>query len=344
MAMPKTARITSVVLLLAVATGCAFYLNRPASSASTQSTDDAYVRADFTIVAPQVAGTVKRVLVEDNQPVRAGDLLVDIDDREFVVALEAAKGRVSSAKAGIAGLQANLVRQESAIRQAQAAVAADEAALKLARENQVRYRNLSLDGSGTVQALQQADAQVAIQSAGRDKNQAGVQAARQQVDILKAELENASAALAQAQAAQAAAELKLSYARIKAPVNGVVGQKSVRVGGFVNVGQPLLAVVPLHEVYITANFRETQLARVKPGQTVDIEVDALPGAVLKGAVESLGPASGVTYSAVAPHNATGNFTKIVQRMPVRIRIEPGQPAAAALRVGMSVVPTIRVEQ
>jgi membrane fusion protein (multidrug efflux system) len=344
MALPKTVRITSVALLLVVATGCAFYLNRPASSASTQSTDDAYVRADFTTVAPQVAGTVKRVLVEDNQAVRAGDLLAEIDDREFVVALDAAKGRVASAQASIASLQANLVRQESAIRQAQAAVAADEAALKLARENQVRYRNLSVDGAGTVQALQQADAQVAIQSASREKNQAGVQAARQQVDILKADLENAKAALVQARAAQAAAELKLSYARIAAPVSGVVGQKSVRVGGFVNIGQPLMAIVPLDDVYITANFRETQLARVEPGQAVDIEVDALPGAVLKGEVESLGPASGATYSAVAPHNATGNFTKIVQRLPVRIRVDPGQPAAAGLRVGMSVVPTIRIDK
>jgi membrane fusion protein (multidrug efflux system) len=123
----------------------------------------------------------------------------------------------------------------------------------------------------------------------------------------------------------------------------MIGHKSVRVGAFVNVGQPLLAIVPLENVYITANFRETQLARVRPGQAVQIEVDALPGEALKGAVESLGPASGVSYSAVAPHNATGNFTKIVQRLPVRIRIDPGQRAAAKLRVGMSVAPTIYVD-
>lgn len=344
MALPKTARNTSVVLLIAVALGGALYLNRPASSAATQSTDDAYVRADFTIVAPQVPGTITKVLVEDHQVVQAGDLLAEIDDREFVTALNAAKARVASAQASIASLQANLARQESAIRQAQATVAADDAAMKLARENEVRYRNLSLDGSGTVQALQQAEAQVGIQSATREKNQAGVQAARQQVDILKADLDNARAALAQAQAAQEAAELKLSYTRITATVGGVVGQKSVRVGSFVNVGQSLLAVVPLDKVYITANFRETQLARVRAGQPVDIEVDALPGERLKGTVESLGPASGVTYSAVAPHNATGNFTKIVQRLPVRIRIEPGQPAAARLRVGMSVVPRIHVKE
>jgi membrane fusion protein (multidrug efflux system) len=343
MALPKKAKITSVALLLAVATGCTLYLNRPESSASTQSTDDAYVQADFTTVAPQVPGMVNQVLVQHNQAVRAGDLLAVLDDREWVVAVNAAKARVASAQASIASLQAHLVRQEAAIRQAQAAVAADDASLQLAKENQVRYRNLSMDGSGTVQALQQADAQLGIQVASREKNRAGVVAARQQVTILRADLENARAALDQARSAQSAAELKLSHARITAPVGGTIGHKSVRVGAFVNVGQPLLAIVPLENVYVNANFRETQLARVRPGQAVQIEVDALPGETLKGAVESLGPASGVSYSVVAPHNATGNFTKIVQRLPVRIRIDPGQPAAARLRVGMSVAPTIHVD-
>ena len=340
MALPKAARIICVVSLLAVAIAGTLRLNRPESSAATQFTNDAYVQADFTTVAPQVAGTVAKVWVEDHQAVVAGDLLATIDDREFVVAVDAAKARVASALAGITSLQAHLVLQETTIRQAQAAVAADDASLKLAEENQVRYRNLSADGSGTVQALQQAEAQVRIQLASRQKNQAGVQAARQRMDILKADLENAGAALEQARSARSAAELKLSYTRITAPVGGVVGQKSVRNGAFVTVGQPLLAIVPLDKVYVTANFRETQLAHVQTGQTVDIVVDALPGEVLKGAVESMGPASGVSYSAIAPHNATGNFTKIVQRLPVRIRINPGQPTAARLRVGMSVAPRI----
>ncbi|OUL99788.1 HlyD family secretion protein [Variovorax sp. JS1663] len=342
MALPKTARIVSAALLLAVLIGGALYLNRPASSASTQSTDDAYVHADFTIVAPQVAGTVDKVLIEDNQPVKSGDLLATIDDRDFVVAVNAAKAEVEAARANIVGLQARLVLQETAIRQAQAAVQADDASLKLARTNQVRYRNLAADGSGTLQALQQAEAQLSIQLAAGEKNLAGLQAARQQVGVLKADLEKAKAALSQAQSVQAAAELKLSYTRITAPFDGTIGQKSVRVGAFVSPGKPLVAIVPLDAVYIAANFRETQLARVQAGHAVDIEVDALPGEMLKGTVESLGPASGVSYSAVAPHNATGNFTKIVQRLPVRIRIDPGQSAAAKLRVGMSVTPKIRI--
>ena len=341
MALPKKARI-SAALLLTVAIGSVFYLNRSESSASSQSTDDAYVHADFTTVAPQVSGTIETVLVEDNQPVRKGDVLAVIDDRDFVASVNVAKAQVASAQAGIANLQARLIQQQTVIRQAQAAVAADDAALKLAKVNHTRYRNLATDGSGTVQAQQQAEAQLSVQQAGLEKSQAGLLAARQQVDILKADLDQARATLAHAQAAQAIAELKLSYTRITAPINGTIGEKSVRVGAFVNAGKPLLAIVPLDAVYITANFRETQLARVQTGQAVDIEVDALPGETLTGTVQSLGPASGVSYSAIAPHNATGNFTKIVQRLPVRIRIDPDQPAMAKLRVGMSVTPHIRI--
>ena len=344
MSLPKKAKITVAVALLSVLIGGTYFLNRHESSDATQTTDDAYVEADFTTVAPQVSGNVSRVLIEDNQLVKAGDLLVTIDDRDFVVAVEAAKAQVASAEANIASLQAQLVRQDSTIHQAQAIVAADEANLKLAQENQKRYRNLASDGSGTVQALQQAEAQLGTQQASLEKNRAGLLAARQQVDILKADLEKAKAALAQAKAGQDAAELKLSYTRITAPVDGTIGQKSVRIGGFVNAGKPLLAVVPLDAVYVTASFRETQLAHVQAGQAVEIRVDALPGEILQGKVESLSPASGVSYSPVAPHNATGNFTKIVQRLPVRISINPDQPAASKLRVGMSVTPTIRIQE
>jgi membrane fusion protein, multidrug efflux system len=343
MALPKTVKILSVASLLVAAAGVLLYLDRPESGAATQSTDDAYVQADFTTVAPQVSGTIQQVLIEDNQPVKEGDLLATIDDRDFVVALNQAQAQVASAQASVVSLGARLVQQETTIRQALAALAADDAGLELARANQARYRNLATDGSGTIQALQQADAQLRIQSATRDRNEAGLQAARQQVDVLKADVEKARAALAQAQAARSAAELKLSYTRITAPVNGTIGQKAVRVGAFVNAGKPLLAIVPLDAVYIAANFRETQLARVEVGQSVEIAVDALPGVALSGTVESLGPASGVSYSPIAPHNATGNFTKIVQRLPVRIRIDPQQPAATKLRVGMSVRPKVRVD-
>jgi len=344
MALQTKAKITSIVAILAVAIGGIVHLNRPESSSATQSTDDAYVRADFTSVAAQVSGVVKEVLIRDNQQVVAGDLLVRIDDRDFIVAVDAAAAQVESAQANIASLQAHLARQQTAIRQAQAALAADDAAIALAEANRVRYRNLAADGSGTVQALQQAEAQLTIQLATRDKDLAGLLAARQQIDILQADLQKARAAMAQARAVHAAAQLKLSYTRITAPLSGAIGQKAVRVGAFVNPGQPLLAIVPLDGVYISANFRETQLARMQPGQLVSIQVDALPGETLMGVVESLAPASGVSYSAIPPHNATGNFTKIVQRLPVRIHIAPGQRAASRLKVGMSVVPEVHIDE
>ncbi|WP_265734339.1 HlyD family secretion protein [Acinetobacter baumannii] len=323
--------------------GCVIYINTPESSATSQSTEDAYVQADFTFVTPQISGTIHRVLVEENQQVKAGDLLATINDEDFIVAVDAAKAQVENANAHIASIKARLAQQQTTIRQAQAAIDVDNAELKLAKENQTRYRNLAADGSGTVQAMQQAEAQLSIRLANRDKNLAGLDATKQQVDILKTELESAKAALSQAKAAQAAAELKLSYTQITAPITGMIGQKSVRAGTFVNTGKPLLVIVPLDKLYITANFRETQLAHIKTGQSVDFKVDALPNTILKGTVESVGPASGVSYSAVAPHNATGNFTKIVQRLPVRIHIIPNQPEAKNLRVGMSVIPTIYIK-
>lgn len=342
MALPTRARLAAATLLLSTATASALYLNQPESSAATQSTDDAYVQADFTTVAAQVSGTIDRVLVQEHQQVQAGDLLASIDDREFVVAVAAARAQVASAQASISSLQAQLARQQTSIQQAQASVAAEQANLQLAQENRTRYRNLAADGSGTLQARQQAEAQLGIQQAGLDTAQAGLLAARQQVSILQAELEKARASLALASSAQQAAELKLSYTRITAPISGSIGLQELRVGGFVSSGKPLLVIVPLDALYVSANYRETQLAQVSPGQTVTLTADALPGEQLHGQVESLGPASGVSYAAIAAHNATGNFTKIVQRLPVRIRLAPGQPAAGRLRVGMSVTPVIRI--
>jgi membrane fusion protein (multidrug efflux system) len=343
MALSRKTKLATVAALLIVTAVGLVGLSRPESSASIQSTNDAYIQADFTLVAPRVAGTVDHVFVQENQHVRKGQLLATLDDRDFVVAVKAANADVAEARANIISLKSHLAQQEGIIRQAQAGVAAAEASLKLSRDNQKRYRNLARDGSGTVQAMQKAEEQLRIQLASREKSTAGLQVARQQVAIVKADLEKAWAALAQAKAAQDAADLKLSYTRITAPISGTVGKKSVRTGAFVNIGSPLLAIVPLDAVYITADYRETQLARVRPGQPVDIAVDALPGDTLKGTVQSIGPASGVSYSAVAPHNATGNFTKIVQRLPVRIAVDRGQAMAAKLRVGMSVTPRIHVD-
>jgi membrane fusion protein, multidrug efflux system len=331
-----------VVLLVAVLVGGISYFNHPESAGLTQSTNDAYTQADFTLVAPQVSGTLNQLLVNENQTVKAGDLLAIIDNRDFLVAVTTAKAQVASVKAKAAALKAQWQKQETEINQAQTRVRISQAELSLAKANKKRYTNLAADGAGSVQALQQSEAQLIIQQANVEKNQAVLRAAQQQKEILRIELDNAKALLEQAQAAQAAAELKLSYTRIIAPIDGTIGQKDARVGGYVNAGKPLLAIVPLDTIYITANFRETQLAKVKSGLSVKIAIDAFPGEVLIGKVESMGPASGVSYSAVAPHNATGNFTKIVQRLPVRISINPDQDLAKKLWVGMSVTPTISI--
>lgn len=322
--------------------GAFVILNRHESSADAQVTDDAYVKADFTVIVPEVAGVITEVLVADNQRVQAGDPLVRIDKRRLDIKAEAANASIAKTLASMDSLESQLARQQSVIEQAQAAVNASQATLKLAQADLQRFTNLARDGSGSVQAQQQAQTQTDVAQAALARDIAGLASARQQTAILQATLKEAEAMLAAAQAEKAAAELDLSHADLAAPVSGVVTQRRARVGGYVQVGDPLLILVPLDAVYIEANFRETQLARIQVGQPVSIAVDALPGVLLKGKVESLGPASGVSLSAIPSHNATGNFTKIVQRMPVRIQLQTGQDDIQRLRVGMSVRPRVDV--
>lgn len=344
MALPRKVKIfSSIVIVAVVATGISLR-NHNESDASQQSTDDAYVRADFTLVAPRVNGQITRVLVEDNELVKAGQLLAEIDDRDFKVAVQSAKAEVMAAQAAIDSLNSQITRQESVIQQAVATVKSDEASLELAKANAERYRNLSADGSGSRQEAQHADTQLKAQQAGLERDKAGVDSARKQISIYEADLKKAVSALERAKASLTLSELNLSYTRITAPIDGTVARRSVRQGAFVNVGTPLLAVVPLEKVYIEANFRETQLANIHPGQTAQIQVDSLPGVIVKGHIESVSPASGASFAPVAPQNATGNFTKIVQRIPVRISIDPGQPTSKRLRVGMSVQPTIDIRE
>jgi membrane fusion protein (multidrug efflux system) len=326
--------VGAAVAILAV--GGIIILDRPESASSTQSTDDAYVQADFTVVAPQVSGVIARVNVADHQAVHGGDALLAIDDRDLRIAVDSAKAQLGSAQAAIDSLQGQAERQQSVIAQAKATLSATEAQLQLAEADRDRFSNLAKDGSGTRQAQQQAQAQWASQQAARERDAAALRSAGQQLTILHADLDKAKALHALAQAQLAAAELNLSYTQVKAPVSGVVAQRRARVGGYVRVGEPLLTLVPLDALYVEANFRETQLASVRTGQAVSLRVDSLPGVTFKGHVESLGPASGVSFSEVPPHNATGNFTKIVQRLPVRVALDPQQEALPKLRVGMSV--------
>jgi membrane fusion protein, multidrug efflux system len=311
-------------------------------SQTRQSTEDAYVEADYTLVAPKVSGLIAEVAVEDNQRVHAGDLLARIDDRDFKTALKTAQADQQAAAARLSNAVARDSRQQALIAQAKASVAADDAALVFARQNASRYGQLSQEGAGTQEQQQQAQYVEKQQTALRDRDSAALDAAQREVTVLASERAEAEGAAARAQAAVQQAELNLGYARITAPVDGVVGERSVRVGAYVSAGTTMLAVVPLGSAYIVGNFRETQLAHVKPGQSVAITVDALPGVTLRGKVDSVAPATGLTFAPIAPENATGNFTKVVQRLPVKIVLDGNQSAASRLHVGMSVVPTIDV--
>ncbi|WP_133667555.1 HlyD family secretion protein [Paraburkholderia sp. BL10I2N1] len=332
-------RLAAIVVILGVVVWACIRLFADSNS---ETTNDAYVTADFTLVAPRVAGQLSEVLVEDNQQVKAGQLMVRIDDRDFRAALMSAQADVVAAKASVANYEAEIARHPALVDQARATLRSDEAAIEFARENASRYRNLSEAGAGTTQEQQQSSSALAEQLAQQARDRAALVATEQNLDVLRTERDKAAGALAHAEAALEQAKLNLSYTEIRAPVDGKVGRRSARVGAFVTTGAPVLAIVPLSDAYIVANFQENQLTHMRPGQTVRIKVDSFPGVVIRGHVDSLAPATGVSFAPIAPDNATGNFTKVVQRVPVKITIDPGQQAASALSVGLSVETEVAV--
>jgi membrane fusion protein, multidrug efflux system len=304
------------------------------------TTDDAYVKADNTTIAPKVSGYIGGVLVEDNERVKVGQVLARIDDRDFRVALEQAKADIGAAKAMVATKEAALAAQRSIIDAAQATIAVDEANQTFAQQEDRRYTALAATGYGSVQNAQQATARIATARAALARDKASLASATTQLEVLKGELAQAQAMLAHDEAVRDQAELNLSYTTIVAPVDGVVGNRTLRVGQYVQAGTQLMAVVPVSAAYIVANYKETQLTDVRPGQPAEIEVDMFPGVSLRGHVDSIAPASGQEFALLPPDNATGNFTKVVQRIPVKIVLDQGSPSGEELRPGMSVYPTI----
>ena len=302
------------------------------------STDDAYVKADNTTIAPKVSGYLTEVLVGDNEQIRAGQVLARIDARDFQVALDQAKADVAAAKATVASKQAQLEIQEAVIAAAKATVDVDNAAKTFSRQENKRYTDLAATGFGSLQNAQNAQARDAGADAAIQRDTANLASALKQVDLLKAEVAQAEAASARAAALQRQAELNLGYTTITAPIDGVVGNRTLRTGQFVQAGTQLMSLVPASGAYVIANFKETQLTDVHAGQAVDIAVDMFPGKTVHGHVDSLAPASGQEFALLPPDNATGNFTKVVQRIPVKIALEGGAPIE--LRPGMSVIPTI----
>jgi membrane fusion protein (multidrug efflux system) len=329
-------RVAAVAVVLGVG---AWACSSLSGSSNTESTNDAYVDADFTLVAPRVAGQISDVFVKDNQSVKAGQLLVRIDDRDFKAALMSAEADVTAARASVANYDAEIARQPSLVEQARATLKADDASIGFARANAARYQNLSDAGAGTAEEQQHASSTLAEQLAQEAHDGAVLASTEQNLSILQTQRDKAAGALARAQA-----RLNLSYTEIHAPVDGKVGRRSVRVGAFVTPGAPLLAIVPLSDAYVVANFQENQITHMRPGERVRIKVDSFPGVVIHGRVDSLAPATGVSFAPIAPDNATGNFTKVVQRVPVKITLDQGQEAASVLSVGLSVETEVAVGQ
>jgi membrane fusion protein (multidrug efflux system) len=340
---PSRQAIKRAALVLALALGVAgaadFGYDYLTTGRYLESTDDAYVKADSTIVSPKVSGYLAEVLVGDNQPVKAGQVLARIDDRDFRTALNQAHADVAGAEATVRNLDAQIALQQPVIEQETADVAAAEANLQFAREEQARYDGLMKSGSGTIQRAQQTDAALREKIAQLQHGKSGLLAAEKKVDVLTTDRAKAVAQLDRARAVEAQAALNLSYTEISAPVEGTVGARSLRVGQFVQAGTQLMAVVPLDAVYVVANFKETQLTRVRNGQPVEIRIDSFHGTRLRGHVDSLSPASGLEFALLPPDNATGNFTKIVQRVPVKIVLDDHR-LTGLLRPGMSAEPII----
>jgi membrane fusion protein (multidrug efflux system) len=304
-----------------------------------QSTDDAYVKADTTLISPKVSGYIAEVLVGDNEAVKAGQVLARIDDRDFKAALEQARADVAASDAAVRNFDAQIALQQPLIQQQAAEVDAADANLKFAEQERARYDDLMKSGSGTVQRAQQTDAALRAQNAQLQQGKAGLIAANRKIEVLTTDRAKAVAQLDRARAVAQQAELNLSYTQITAPVDGTVGARTLRVGQFVQAGTQLMAVVPLDQVYVVANFKETQLTYVRNGQPVEVRIDSFRSSPLKGHVDSLSPASGLEFALLPPDNATGNFTKIVQRVPVKIVLDD-RSLSGLLRPGMSAEPVV----
>lgn len=309
-------------------------------AAAIQTTNDAYVRAELTRLSSRVSGEVLTVAVKDFQHVKAGDLLVQIDPADYEAQVAQAEAGVAAAQAALDNLNNQVELQYATIAQAEAAQVSAAALEVEAHQEQERQQSLSQTDAGTRQRLEQATAAYAKAQADVRASRAVVAAQRHQLEVLQGTKKQRAADLDAAKAQLAAVKLKLGYTRIVAPFDGVVGERQVQPGDYVNIGTNLINVVPLPNVYVIANYKETQLTRVRPGQPVEITVDSFPNVKFHGRVERIAPASGSQFALLPPDNATGNFTKVVQRIPVRIQFDDNQPMLSRLLPGMSVVTNI----
>jgi membrane fusion protein, multidrug efflux system len=328
---PRRSLVIAIILLIVAAVGIFFYL----PGLWQVETDDAYVNAHVVSIVPKVAAYVSKLHVNDNSKVARDDLLLELDPRDFEVAVDMVNADLKIAQANAANIEAQIREQQAIVTESESTVKGDQAVFDFAQEQFERYKSLATTGAGTVQRLQEAESDRGQRRATLQHDLAALDAARAHQAVLETQLPQAKAAIERQQAALNQAELNLGYTKIRASEAGSVANKTVEVGNYVQPGQVLFSIVP-DTVYVTANFKETQLTDVRPGQRVTIQVDAFPGLRLEGRVDSLQRGTGSQFALLPPENATGNFVKVVQRVPVKITFDDPGEAIRWISPGMSV--------
>lgn len=306
-------------------------------------TDDAYVEADTVNIVPKVAAYVTALHVNDNSRLQSGQLAVELDPRDFNVAVDSADAELQSAIAQKVTAEQQLAEQTHVIATTDAAIAGDRAATQFAQQELARYAGLANSGAGSAERWQQAQSDAVERNAVLQHDIAAADTARAHIGVLQSQVQTAEALIARKMSALEQARLNLSYTKIYVPLDGTVANKSVQVGDYVQPGQTLFSAVP-KEVYVLANFKETQLAHIRPGQSVSMKVDSLPGVILNGHVDSLQRGTGSNFALLPPENATGNFVKVTQRIPVKIILDGPASAIQSISPGMSVEPVVTVSR
>jgi membrane fusion protein, multidrug efflux system len=342
--LPRTVAILGRVAVVLVAGAIVFLFatqwDRWVGLSARQVTDDAYIRGDITPLSAKVEGYVRHVAVDDFDRVKQGDLLVEIDDADYRAKVAQAEADLLGAEAAIENLKSRKATQHAQVAEAETVITATQADVERTRLEAVRQRELLATTFGTHQKFEQATADEKRFAATLARNQAELDAQRRQLSVLDTQELQLRADAKAKQAALDLAKINLGYTRIVAPVGGMVSERGVRNGQYAHAGTQVISVVPLDNVWVVANYKETQLTHVAIGQRAEIRVDTFPGILIKATVDSIAPASGSQFSLLPPDNATGNFTKVVQRIPVKLRIAPDNPLAGHLLPGMSVEATI----
>ncbi len=337
---PKVRLVLLLVAIVAIGGGIIWFISYRSNGRYMQSTDDAYIQADAVIVSPKVAGYVDRVLVIENQAVRAGQPLVQIDARDYRAQAAQYEAQIDVSEANAQGVRAQIREQQSAVDQADADLDAARSNAAFANAEVARFEPLAATGAETREKLAQLGSQARQANAQVASAAAAATSARRRIGTLGAQVRQALSQGSATRAQLAAAQYNVGSALIRASIDGRIGDKTVRVGQYVQAATRMMSVVPTRQLYIEANFKETQLGLMRVGQPVSVEVDALPGVEIHGRVASVSPGTGAQFSVLPPQNATGNFTKIVQRVPVRISIDAGPETIKMLVPGMSVTPVV----